>query len=307
MTIHRKNIDENEVRLDDGAATLRLRELENQTVVSRRGVLWRAGLATAAGAAALTALDQQQAQAATGGNFVLGQVNSAGNTSTLEAPAVTTGLSSILMTLDGTNTTQTTLLVKGTPGGNAINVPGVTGSVALRLTATGWATKPATGTYALGDVVSAADGLWLCIVAGSPGTWRKLGGPAAAGAFHAITPHRVYDSRHSSVLTGGHIRTVSVANGINSGGSVDAANLVPAGATAIAVNVTITSTVGGGSITVYPTGATQPLASSINWYASGQTLANGIQVAISASRQVNLFCSGTHSTNVILDVSGYYL
>jgi hypothetical protein len=191
-------------------------------------------------------------------------------------------------------------------GGAALAAWGRSGSIALRLRATDFATAPTSNTYQLGDVVSAVDGLWLCVEAGTPGTWRKLAGPATAGAFHAITPHRVYDSRHSSKLHNGDSRTITIANGINASGAVDAANLVPAGATAISVNVTVTQTEGGGNVTVYPAGVALPLASTANWFATGQTLANSVQVKISAGRQVIVHCSGT-ATHVVLDVGGYYL
>jgi hypothetical protein len=191
-------------------------------------------------------------------------------------------------------------------GGAALVAWGRSGSVALRLVASDYVTKPASNTYQVGDVVSAADGLWLCVVAGTPGTWRKLAGPATAGAFHAITPHRVYDSRHSSKLHNGDSRTVSVANGINASGAVDATDLVPAGATAISVNVTVAQTQGAGYVTVYPQGAALPVASTTNWFAGGQTLANCVQVKIGAARQVVVHCAGT-ATHVVLDVGGYYL
>src|SRR4051794_36318081 len=122
MTIRRKNSADNaELQLHDGLATLRVREVENAAVVSRRGVLWRAGLATAAGAAALTALDEQRAQAATGGNFILGGSNDANSVTALKATAgLTTGFSQ-LMSLDGsTSITVSTLDVKGPSAGTAI-------------------------------------------------------------------------------------------------------------------------------------------------------------------------------------------
>lgn len=119
MTIRRNSSDEADFNGTDGEATQRLREVENQAMVSRRGVLWRAGLATAAGVGVVAALDGQQAQAVTGGNFILGNANSAANTTSLSAP-VTATLSSQLMNLDGTNVTVTTLFVQGPNGGTGV-------------------------------------------------------------------------------------------------------------------------------------------------------------------------------------------
>lgn len=122
MTIRRNTSEDNDkVRLDDGVATLRVRELQNAAVISRRGVLWRAGLATAAGAAALTALDEQRANAATGGSFLLGETNDASSATTLKTTPGTIGFSQ-LMSLDAsTNITVSALDVTGPPDGNAIN------------------------------------------------------------------------------------------------------------------------------------------------------------------------------------------
>ena len=48
----------------------------------------------------------------------------------------------------------------------------------------------------MGEVVNDATGtVWLCVAAGTPGTWRKLGSSATAGQMHLVGPGRVYDSR----------------------------------------------------------------------------------------------------------------
>jgi hypothetical protein len=44
-------------------------------------------------------------------------------------------------------------------------------------------------------VVDNAGALWYCVTSGTPGTWRQLSGATTAGAFHPVTPGRVYDSR----------------------------------------------------------------------------------------------------------------
>lgn len=192
------------------------------------------------------------------------------------------------------------------PGGAGLAAAS-NGGATLRLDSFYYSTAPTTGAYLRGDVVSAADGVWQCVTAGTPGTWRKLAGSATAGAFHAITPHRVYDSRHSTRVPSGGTRTISIADGISGAGTVDAPNLVPAGATAISVNVTLTATMGGGYLTLYPAGVATPTASTINWSATGQSLANAVQLAVSTGRQITIFGGGVGTTHVILDVMGYYL
>jgi hypothetical protein len=130
-------------RPGDGTASERLRGVEAATVVSRRGVLWRTGLATVAGAAALTALDERRADAATGGNFILGQSNSATSTTELSATA------SPILQLDGGSlgATGTTLVVNAPIGGAGLFVSGssTTSTTGLAINASG--TGTATGVF----------------------------------------------------------------------------------------------------------------------------------------------------------------
>jgi hypothetical protein len=152
----------------------------------------------------------------------------------------------------------------------------------------------------------------MCVVSGTPGTWRKLTGPAVAGGFHAISPSRVYDSRSAApapgLLANGANRLISVADKRDlTTGAVVTANVVPAGATAIFVNLTVVDTVGSGFLAVNEGGNTTVAASAINWSGPGQILANGLAVPLDASRQVTVIGGGGGSTNFILDVGGYYL
>ncbi|MEQ1700899.1 MAG: hypothetical protein ABMA25_12370 [Ilumatobacteraceae bacterium] len=152
------------------------------------------------------------------------------------------------------------------------------------------------------------DGLWVKV---SNTEWRVLSGLATAGSFHAIDPSRVYDSRKpsSDPLSTGQNRTVSVANRIDvATGNVVETDVVPAGATAIAYNVTIVKTVGSnGYLAVNPGGTAVVKASIINWFGPGQTAANSSVVKLNASREVTVICGGTStSTQFIIDVVGYY-
>ena len=70
------------------------------------------------------------------------------------------------------------------------------GLAEVRLRPGGEAPITLTNAHAVGELYEDATGeLWLCTAAGSPGTWRQIAGPTTAGAFHAISPRRVYDSR----------------------------------------------------------------------------------------------------------------
>ena len=163
---------------------------------------------------------------------------------------------------------------------------------------------PASGLYATGDVFcDAAGNLWACVAGGTPGSFRKLAGPASAGALHAINPARAYDSRLSDgPLAVGAMRTVAVATATTGG------TLVPSGATAIAYNLTVTRTVGAGWLAIVPHAAPFGGTSSINWFGAGQTLANGGIVKLGGNRQCDIWSGGGAgaSTQLVIDVTGYY-
>lgn len=181
----------------------------------------------------------------------------------------------------------------------------------LEAVATG---APTTGTWTLGAVQPDTTGnLWYCVQSGTPGTWRKLAGLNTAGAFHAVTPGRVYDSRlaqpagNVGTISGGQNRTISVKDRRDGAGAVDLADYVPAGATAVAANVTIQSASGAGFLAVNPGGNTSSASSTINWSAAGQLLANGVTLTLNANRELTVVCGGGGSTDFIVDISGYYL
>lgn len=166
--------------------------------------------------------------------------------------------------------------------------------------------------YRIGDVYVDGEGsLYHCIAAGSPGQWRQVTGPSTAGAFTAVNPTRVYDSRLGSGpgtgrITGGQERVTSVANGIDAlTGSVSVPGLVPAGATAIQYNLTVVETSGSGFLQVSPSDVTGVTSSSINWYQSNQIVANGLVVRLGGDRQVRTSAGGG-STHYVIDVLGYY-
>jgi hypothetical protein len=148
--------------------------------------------------------------------------------------------------------------------------------------------------------------LWLCVGNGQPGTWQKLGGGDAAGAYHPIDPERVYDSRFADgPMTPNTSRTVSVADGL-AGATIIEPNIVPAGASAVTFNATVSGPTGPNFLSVTPGGSTSYSASTIN-FPGGFDCANGSSVRLGGDRQVTIFCGDqSGSTHVILDVTGYY-
>ena len=123
--------------------------------------------------------------------------------------------------------------------------------------------------------------------------------------FVPSSPTRICDTRPTSVsgttdpCTGntqstGTTLTVPVAGYAN----------IPATASAVVVNLTVTGTTAAGYLTAWPTGATQPLASSLNW-TSGETVANRVTVPIGSNGTISIFNS-QGSTDVIVDVDGWF-
>ena len=112
-------------------------------------------------------------------------------------------------------------------------------------------------------------------------------------------PARVADTRSGqcgTVLAAGETREVAVA-GV--GG-------VPAtGATAVALNLTVTQPSAAGFSTVWPAGAPFPGTSNLN-FVPGQTVANLVVVGIGASGHVAIKNSSSGAAQVIVDVMGWF-
>ena len=175
--------------------------------------------------------------------------------------------------------------------------------------APGAQTGPPTTAAVVGDVaVDAVGTVWFCTAAGTPGTFVRLGGAGGAGQFTPIVPVRAYDSRRVGVtpskLTSGAYRTVSVARGQDQPAG---STLVPAGATAVAINLAVTTTESGGWLSVQPGDVTVPVGASINWWTTGQTFSNWMVAKLDGARQIRIFGMGGGAAHVVVDVTGYYL
>jgi hypothetical protein len=86
--------------------------------------------------------------------------------------------------------------------------------------------------------------------------------------------------------------------------SVDLSSVMPAGATAAAVNLTVDNPAADGYLTAYPCGTPPPLASNLN-YAAGRPRGAAATVALDSARRL---CLRTFAaTDVIVDVSGAYV
>lgn len=178
----------------------------------------------------------------------------------------------------------------------------------LRLTSLPARTAPTedTSAHVRGDVVVDGAGiLWFCTADGTPGTWRRLAGGTAAGAFHPLpSPVRIYDSRPGSVpfigsktsLSGNAARTIdTTANN----------SLVPVGATAVTMTVLLVNAANGnGNVTIWANGTTRPQANAMVWGTGSGRYCTMTTTAVDAAAKIQIAASA--STDVVLDVIGYY-
>ncbi len=124
----------------------------------------------------------------------------------------------------------------------------------------------------------------------------------SAGQFVPVVPARITDTRASSgqpnhglTLTAGTTLKVQVTG---------VGGIPASGVTAVVLNTTVTDTTTAGFLTVFPTGASVPLASNLNWMA-GVTVPNRVIVPIGTGGQVSFF-NGLGSADVIVDINGYF-
>ena len=141
-------------------------------------------------------------------------------------------------------------------------------------------------------------------------------GPASS-SFVAITPVRVLDTRTNLGLTG--VFTSPTGRDLLVTGSIPTSAgtqvVVPAGATAIALNVTIVGPTANGFLVVRPADATGPLTTSSLNFNAGQVVPNAVTVQLPTTGGDTGKIEITYSaygvagpaTHVLVDVVGYYL
>jgi hypothetical protein len=133
----------------------------------------------------------------------------------------------------------------------------------------------------------------------------------AGTVYHPINPVRAFDSRVAAYTGAGLLspnsnRVISIKDGHNAAGAVTAADVVPAGATAITYNITITGPTGPNFVAVTAGDAGSFVASAINFNGTAD-IANAATVTIDASRQIKVWAGDQGgSAHVIIDVTGYY-
>jgi hypothetical protein len=121
---------------------------------------------------------------------------------------------------------------------------------------------------------------------------------AAAAKLFTLQPCRVADTRLSSgPLQPGTERSFATAGTCG----------IPATATSLIANVTVTGATQSGTVTAYRADSARPLASTIS-VSTGQTRANNAFIAVSSdgSASIKAFSDSAGTVDFILDVSGYF-
>jgi hypothetical protein len=206
---------------------------------------------------------------------------------------------------DGSTAPTTKALAIASSGAHVLFVPGAEAG-------------PANGTHVAGELYVDADGtLWFTVPTATEGVVRfvKLAGTPTAGSFHAINPQRVFDTRqpgYPAPLRGQMApntnRVVSVADGRSANGTVTLANAVPAGATAVQINLTAANMTGPNFLSVTAGNVSTTETSLVNWGPGDIQIANTVTVPVDATRSIRVYNGNqAGSTDVIVDVFGYYL
>jgi len=137
------------------------------------------------------------------------------------------------------------------------------------------------------------------VILDTNGYFAMVGSPGAL-SFYPVAPCRVADTRNANGPFGGP----SLAAGGTRSFTIPASGCsIPSTAQAYSLNVTVVPAGPLSYLTAWPTGASQPFVSTLNSF-DGSIVANAAIVPAGASGAVSVFVTDT--TNVILDVNGYF-
>ena len=124
--------------------------------------------------------------------------------------------------------------------------------------------------------------------------------PGSGGTmFTSVAPSRLLDTRSAigvdttSLIPAGHTIELQVTG----------ATGVPAGASAVVLNITATRPTGNGNLTAWADGDPMPGVSNLNW-AKGATVPNQVIAPIGADGKIDL--RATSTTALVADVFGYF-
>jgi len=182
---------------------------------------------------------------------------------------------------------------------------------------------PSTGTFSAGEQIRDSLGdLYICVVGGTPGTWKKVtaipAGTLGGATVFLHAPFRLFDTRPGVSgcpidpgvpMASGAVTTLQVTG---TASTTDATLVVPSGATGIigdllAINVNGNGITGGfaGFLTLQPHSGS-PTGNSYLHYYPATVQHNCVVMGLDASGKLGVGNYNT-ATNVGLDITGYII
>lgn len=153
------------------------------------------------------------------------------------------------------------------------------------------------------------------MVADLAGYFAGGGAASIPGSFQGNAPMRILDTREAADITSGQPvandgeLTLQVTGTHASPGG--ASVTIPADAAAVVMNTTVANPTAGGYVKVYPTGATRPDVSNLNFTQNQPAVANLVTVKVGDGGKVNLHVvtdtNPNGKVNLIADIAGYYV
>lgn len=208
-------------------------------------------------------------------------VTATGATSAAVVQAYPTGATSVIGTTANLNVSP------GRTVANSLIVPvGADGTASLYLTAVGGGRS-----HLIADVT---------------GYITSASAPSStAGRFVPLGPGRVLDTRRTGGrFFSGETRTATITQ------VAGPTPPVPAGASAVALNLTATGTQALGVLTAWPAGAPRPATASLNWPDAGATVGNSSVVKLSVDGRLSLRSESNATTGPlahhVVDVFGWF-
>jgi len=120
--------------------------------------------------------------------------------------------------------------------------------------------------------------------------------------LYTVTPCRLVDTRNPIGALGGPALVASAQRIFTLAGVCG----VPADARAVSLNLTVTQPLAAGDLRMFPAEQTvAPVTSAIN-FATGQTLANNIILAIDATGSIKVQNDAQGTVHLVLDINGYF-
>lgn len=174
-------------------------------------------------------------------------------------------------------------------------------NAALRGSYQGYDDSIASAIVATNEALVPAAGAYYPVATRTPGSLSEAGTvdcsqPANASRVVALaSPTRVLDTRSG---------TGAARGAVTGGVTIDLSSSVPASATAVLLNVTVTRATARSYVVAYPAGTSRPGTSNVN-VEPGQTQANEATVALPADRRIRLDLAGGGSAQLIADLVGY--